>query len=96
MSTDMGAEAAAGMTAATEEAAQRIRELTERFIESARTAGNQALDAYERSLRDLVEFQERAAGATQLDWVSSLATAHARFIQDVSAAYVAATREMLK
>jgi hypothetical protein len=47
-------------------------------------------------LRTLVEFQERAAGASELDWVSSIAAAHAKFVQDVSAAYVSAAREMLK
>jgi predicted RNA-binding Zn ribbon-like protein len=92
MTTDMGA----NTTAATEEAVQRIRELTERFIDSAKSAGNQTLDAYEQSLRNLVEFQERAAGASQLDWVSSIASAHAKFVQDVSSAYVSAAREMLK
>jgi hypothetical protein len=96
MDSDTGAEAAANMSKATDEAAQQIRDLTERFIESARTAGNQSLDAYEQSLRTLVEFQERAAGASQLDWVSSIASAHAKFVQDVSAAYVSAARSMLK
>jgi len=96
MSTDMGADAAAKMNAATEDAVQQIRELTERFIESAKAAGNHSLDAYEQSLRTLVEFQERAAGASQLDWVSNIAAAHAKFVQDVSAAYVAAARDMLK
>ena len=96
MSTDTGADAAAGVTAATDEVVQRIRELTERFIESAKAAGNQSLDAYEQSLRNLVEFQERAAGASQLDWVSNIAEAHAKFVSDVSAAYVSAAREMLK
>lgn len=81
---------------AAEEVVQRIRDLTERFIESAKAAGNQSLDAYEQSLRTLVEFQERAAGASQLDWVSNIAAAHAKFVQDVSAAYVSAAREMLK
>jgi predicted RNA-binding Zn ribbon-like protein len=95
MNTETGADAAARMTAATDEVVQRIRELTDRFIESAKSAGNQSLDAYEQSLRTLVEFQERAAGASQLDWVSSIAAAHAKFVQDVSAAYVSAAREML-
>jgi len=92
----MGANAAADMSAATEQVIQQIRDLTERFIESAKSAGSQSLDAYEKSLRSLVEFQERAAGASQLDWVSSIAMAHARFVQDASAAYVKAAREMLK
>jgi predicted RNA-binding Zn ribbon-like protein len=96
MSTDTSSDGTAGLTAATDEAVQRIRELTERFIESAKAAGNQSLDAYEQSLRNLVEFQERAAGASQLDWVSNIAAAHAKFVSDVSAAYVSAAREMLK
>ena len=91
MTSDLGASSTAA-----DEAVQRIRDLTERFIESAKTAGNTTLDAYEKSLQNLVEFQERAAGATQLDWVSTIATAHAKFVQDVSAAYVSAAREMLK
>jgi hypothetical protein len=94
--TDQMPDVAAQMSGATDEAVQRIRDLTERFIEAAKTAGNQSLDAYEQSLRTLVEFEERAAGASQLDWVSSIAAAHAKFVQDVSAAYVSAAREMLK
>jgi len=82
--------------AATEEAAQRIRALTEQFIEASKKGGNAALDAYERSLKNLVEFQQQAAGATQIDWVNTVAQAHAKFIQDVSSAYVSAARDMLK
>ena len=96
MSTDMGSDAAANMAAASDETVQRIRELTERFMESAKSAGNQTLDAYEQSLRTLVEFQEKAASASHLDWVSSVATAQAKFLQDVSSAYVSAARTMLK
>ena len=95
MSTDMGG-GAASVTAATEDTVRRIRELTEQFIESAKAAGNQSLDAYEQSLRTLVEFEERAAGASQLDWVTNIAQAHAKFVQEVSAAYVSAARDMLK
>jgi hypothetical protein len=83
-------------TAAMDDAAQRIRELTERFIEAAKKAGNESLDMYERSLQNLIDFEERAAGASQLDWVSSIAQAHAKFVQEVSSAYVSAAREMLK
>jgi hypothetical protein len=97
MTTDFGAGSAADASAASaDEAVQRIRDLTERFIEAAKKAGNMSLDAYEKSLQNLVEFQERAAGASQLDWVSSIAAAHAKFVQDVSDAYVSAAREMLK
>jgi hypothetical protein len=96
MTSDFGAEATAKAQAASEEAVQQIRELTERFIEAAKAAGNQSLDAYEQSLRTLVEFEEKAAGASQLDFVSSIASAHAKFMQDVTNAYVSAARTMLK
>jgi predicted RNA-binding Zn ribbon-like protein len=83
-------------SATVEQSAQRIRELTEQFIDAAKNGGNAALDAYENALQSLVDFQNRAAGASQLDWVSSIAQAHAKFVQDVSAAYVSAARDMLK
>jgi predicted RNA-binding Zn ribbon-like protein len=87
---------AADATAATEETVQRIRELTERFIDSAKAAGNASLDAYEKALQNIVDFQEKAAGATQLDWVQSMTSAYAKFMSDISNAYVSAAREMLK
>ena len=86
----------ADTSAAAEETAQRIRDLTERFIEQAKAAGNATLDAYEQSLKNLLDLQQKSASATQLDWVSSIATAHAKFVQDMNAAYVSAAREMLQ
>jgi hypothetical protein len=83
-------------TAAYEQTAERVRALTEQFIEGAKRAGNYSLDIYVKSLENLVEFEQRAAGASQLDWVNSITQAHAKFMQDVSAAYVSAARDMLK
>jgi hypothetical protein len=82
--------------ASMEEASQRIRELTERFIDAGKKAGNVSLDTYEKSLQSLVDLQEQAAGASQIEWVQNIAQAHAKFVQDISAAYVNAAREMLK
>ncbi len=65
-------------------------------LTSAKQAGTVSLDAYEKALQSLVDFEQKAAGATQLDWVSAVANAHARFISEVSGAYVNASRELLK
>jgi predicted RNA-binding Zn ribbon-like protein len=81
--------------AAYEDAAKRIRDLTERLIESSKAAGLTSLDAYEKALKSLVDFEHKVAGASQLDWVSALATTHATFVQDVSAAYTKAARDLL-
>jgi hypothetical protein len=83
-------------TASVEDTIKRIQEMNERMIESSKSAGRVALDAYEKALKSMLDFQEKVTGASQLDWVSALATTHAQFIQDVSAAYIKATRETLK
>jgi hypothetical protein len=79
-----------------EETTKRIKEMNERMIESSKSAGRVALDAYEKALQSMLDFQEKVTNANQLDWVSALAATHAQFIQDVSAAYIKATRETLK
>jgi hypothetical protein len=79
-----------------EEASQRIRDLNERLIESFKSAGLVTLDTYEKALQSLVEFEEKVASATQLDWVSALATTHAKFIAEVSTSYTEAARDLLK
>ena len=83
-------------TSAAEAATDRIRGLNERILTSAKAAGQTSLDAYEKALESLVDFEQKAAGATQLEWVSAVANAHARFISEVSGAYVKASRELLK
>jgi hypothetical protein len=78
-----------------EEAAKRIRDLNERLIESSKSAGLVTLDAYEKALQTLVEFEEKVASASHLDWVSALASTQIKFITDVSASYTKAAREVL-
>ena len=82
--------------AAGEATTERIRALNERIIESAKAAGQASLDAYEKALQSLVDFEQKAAKASQLEWVTAVASAHAKFVQDVSTAYVTAAREALK
>ena len=78
-----------------EEAAQRIRDLNERLIESSKKAGVVALDAYEKALTSLVDFETQVASASQLEWVSALATTHAKFVSDMTASYTKAVRDLL-
>jgi predicted RNA-binding Zn ribbon-like protein len=82
--------------ATAEQSVQHIRELTEQLIDAAKKGGNASLDAYEKALANMVDFEKKAAGASQLDWVTNVAEAHAKFVQDVSSAYVSAARDMLK
>ncbi|RNI19657.1 hypothetical protein [Flexivirga caeni] len=90
------ADSAAAFTPDFESAAERVRELNEKMIEATKKSGNLSLDAYEKTLQGLVDFEEKAAGASQLDFVSALAKAHAAFVTDVSSAFTSAARDALK
>lgn len=89
------ADPTANASKAAEDVVNRIREMNEKLIEQSKAAGRANLDAYEKTLENMLELQEKTAGASQLDWVNALASAHARYVQDVSKAYTDAAREML-
>ena len=81
---------------AAEEAVTRIRELNESMLEALKQAGQASLDAYEKSLQSLVDFQSQIASGTQIEWVTTLANMQAKFVQDLSGYYVNAARDLLK
>jgi hypothetical protein len=56
-------------------------------IAAAKQSGKQSLEGYEKTLASLLSFGEKVAGATQLDWVSALAKAHATFVTETTAAF---------
>ncbi|GAB3308905.1 hypothetical protein EK0264_08235 [Epidermidibacterium keratini] len=79
-----------------EAAAGRIRDLNEQVIEQAKKSGNVSLDAYEKALTSVLDFEKKAAGASQLDFVKALTDAHVNFVSQTSEAYLKAAREVLK
>lgn len=90
------ADAVNGMLPDMEAVSERIRQLNEKMIEATKQGGKQSLDAYERTLESLVDFEQKTADASQLDFVSALAQAHAKFVTDVSSAFTSAARDSLK
>jgi hypothetical protein len=77
-------------------AAERVRELNERIIASSKKAGVAYLDTYERALTSIVEFQDKVADASQVEWFSALVTAQADFTRDMAKLYTSAARDLLK
>ncbi len=73
-----------------------MRKLNERIIEAGKTAGEGALTNYEKALKTMAATLERGPGSSDVEWISSLATAQARFIRDVTMAWTKAARDMLK
>jgi hypothetical protein len=77
-------------------AAERVRELNERIIESSKKAGNVYLDMYEKTLHSIADYQEKVGKQSDLDWVSTITNAQARFTRDVADAYTSSARTLLK
>jgi hypothetical protein len=91
-----GPAAAAAGDPRVEAAAQRLRKLNERIIEAGKTAGEGALTNYEKALKTIASTLDRGPGSSDVEWISSLATAQANFIRDVTEAWTKAARDMLK
>lgn len=79
-----------------DEAAQRVKELSDRMIELTKKNGLTWLEAYEKVLGNMLQLQERAAASSQIEWVNALATTNADFMREMSAAYFKTVREGLK
>jgi hypothetical protein len=76
--------------------AERIRKLNERIIEAGKGAGEATLTSYEKALKSIASTLERGPGSSEVEWISNLATAQAKFIRDVTTAWTSAARGMLK
>ena len=77
-------------------AGERIRGLNERVLTAAKEAGTTSLDTYEQTLNSVLDFSQKAADSTQVEWISALAKAQASYITEVTNAYTKAARELLK
>jgi hypothetical protein len=76
--------------------AKRLRKLNERIIEAGKDAGETTLTNYEKALKAIAGAVERGPGSSDVEWISNLATAQAKFIRDVTTSWTSAARDMLK
>jgi hypothetical protein len=79
-----------------EAAAQRLRKLNERIIDAGKDAGETTLSSYEKALKAIASSIESGPGKSDVDWISHLATTQAKFLRDVTNAWTAAARGVLK
>jgi hypothetical protein len=79
-----------------EESLQRIRDLNERILEGGKQAGSAYLDAYEQALKSIADYQEQFAKQSDIEWVSSIVDAQARFTRELTNVLISAGRDALK
>jgi hypothetical protein len=81
---------------ANEATTERIRDLNERIIDASRKAGGAYLDAYEKTLESVADYQERGAKQSDVDWISTILDAQSRYTRELTKLYVNTGREFLK
>jgi hypothetical protein len=81
---------------ANEATTERIRDLNERILEAARKAGGAYLDAYEKALESIADYQERVAKQSDVEWISTIVDSQARFTRELTKLYVSTGRDLLK
>jgi hypothetical protein len=79
-----------------EAATERIRGLNEKVLAAAKQTGTMSIDAYEQTVNSVLDFSQKAADSTKVDWFSALAKSQASVITEVTNAYIKAARELLK
>jgi hypothetical protein len=74
----------------------QVQDLSEQVLATARTAGNQYLDSYEKAADRAVELERRVAGLTQQEWLRNVLNAQADFAHELSSSFTSTARELLK
>ena len=83
------------ITESVETAAERVAELNEKAVANGKKAGAAYLSSYEKAVLSLADSYEKAAGATKLDLVATVASIQADFAREVTKAYVSAARDFV-
>ena len=76
--------------------ANRVRKLNETIIEAGREAGETTLSTYEKALKSIAGGIEKGASRSEIEWISNLATAQAKFIRDATNSLASSARDKLK
>ncbi len=79
-----------------EAAAERIRGLNEKVLTAAKQTGTISVDTYEQAVNNVLDFSQKAADSTKVDWVSALTKSQASIIAEATNAYTKAARDLLK
>lgn len=79
-----------------EAATERVRELNDKVFTAAKQTGTMSLDAFEQTVQSALDFGLKVADSTKVDQISEIAKSQASIINEITAAYTQAARELLK
>jgi hypothetical protein len=81
---------------AVQDTTAQVQEITERLVEASKKVANEYLSLTEKTAQSIVGLQRQVAEQTEVEWVSSIIEAQARFTGEVTKVLVSSGRELLK
>jgi hypothetical protein len=78
-----------------ETATAKVAEFNEKAAENGKKASAAYLDSYEKVVAQFVDGYEKAAGATNIEWLQTVATAQADFAREITKTYTSAARDLV-
>jgi hypothetical protein len=80
----------------TTDARDRIFQVNEQILETGRKAGLSLVDSYEKGWKSVADLQEKVGDETNIEWVSALTHAQARFTRELTDAYASTARGIFR
>ena len=79
-----------------EQVSERVREYNDKAVDAGKRLSGTFVDTYEKYALTLADAGQKAGEATNVDWISTAASAQAGVTRELSKAYASAAREFLK
>jgi uncharacterized hydantoinase/oxoprolinase family protein len=79
-----------------EDAVQKMRAYNERLVETGKTLTGNVIDTYEKTALGVADFQDKAAGAANANWIVEATSTQTGLTRDLTKAYVGAVRQLIK
>lgn len=79
-----------------QDATAQAQELAERWVATSKKAANEYLTLTEDAAQSVAGLQRQVAEQTDVEWLSSILEAQAKFTGDVTKVVISTSRELLK
>ena len=79
-----------------EQVSERVRQYNDKAVDASKKLSGTFVDSYEKYALALADANQKAGEATNIEWISTAASAQAGLAREMTKAYASAARELLK
>jgi hypothetical protein len=78
-----------------EQVTERVRQYSDKATDAGKKLSGTLVDSYEKYVLTLADAGQKAGEATNIEWISTAASAQAGITREMAKAYASAARELL-